>query len=152
MLVAGNAMYPPVFRDQRSRKLNRYAVDRARHLLEWSPRTVIAIHPEGRRNDSRDPYDFLPPKRGVGAMALASKARIVPVFVNGLPKRFGTVLKQRLSGRGDPVRVHCGAPVDVADLYDRPDDGDAHLEASRRTMAAIAALGEEDKAWMAARG
>ena len=147
-----NAMYPPVFRDARRRTLNRYAVDRARQLLHMSPRVVIAIHPEGRRNPAEDPLDFLPPKRGVGAIALASHAPIVPVFVNGLPRTFGALVRQRLSGQGPPVRVHCGPPVAVDDLYDRPEDGEAQLEASRRTMAAIAALGAQDKAWMAARG
>jgi hypothetical protein len=43
-----------------------------------------------------------------------------------------------------------GEPVDLKDLYDRADDREAHREAAVRTMASIAALGEADRAFIAA--
>lgn len=144
--ICGNAMYPPVFRDERGRALNRYAVDRAVHLLERSARTVLAIHPEGRRGSGDDPYALLPPKPGIGRIALRARCPVIPVFVNGLPPTFGALVRDRVSGVGPPVRVVLGPPVPLADLHDQAEDPAAHHEAARRTMAGIAAAGERDRA------
>jgi 1-acyl-sn-glycerol-3-phosphate acyltransferase len=149
--ICANAMYPPVFRDGRARALNQYAVDRAVHLLDWSPRTVVAMHPEGRRSTGDDPYDFLPPKAGVGRIALRSRAPVIPTFVCGLPPRFGGLVRDRVRPDGQPVRVHFGPAVDLEDLYDAADDREAHQAAADRTMEAIGACGVVDRAWMAAR-
>ncbi len=148
LAVSGNAMYPPVFRDDRGPALNRTIVDTCVRLLNWSPRTVVAMHPEGRRNPGDDPYSFLEPKSGIGRIALASRAPAVPSFVNGLPKSFKTVLRERVTPGVEPVRVFIGPPVVLDDLYERADDRSAHTEAARRVMAAIAALGEQDRAFM----
>ncbi|MCB9535248.1 MAG: 1-acyl-sn-glycerol-3-phosphate acyltransferase [Myxococcales bacterium] len=147
--VCANAMYPPVFRDDRGRVLNQRAVDLAVELLETDPRTVLAMHPEGKRNKGDDPYSYLPPKPGVGRIALRAGAPVVPVYVGGLPAKFGALVKERVSGKGTPVRVRLGAPVPLADLYADADDPAAQREAAERTMAAIAALGEEDRAFVA---
>lgn len=150
LAVCANAMYPPVFRDDRGAVLNRYAVDEAVYMLENDPRTVIAIHPEGRRNKDPDPYSYLPAKSGVGRIGLRSRAPIIPVYVGGLPPTFPELVKERVSGHGTPVRVRMGAPVDVTDLHDQAQSKAAHHAASERVMQAIAALGEEDRAYMAA--
>ena len=150
LLVSGNAMYPPVFRDDRGPVLNRNVIDACVRLLDWTPRAVVAMHPEGMRNPGDDPYDFLPPKAGVGRIALASRAPVVPCFVNGLPRSFGTLLKERVARDAEPIRVMLGEPVDLKDLYDRADDREAHREAAVRTMASIAALGDADRAFIAA--
>jgi 1-acyl-sn-glycerol-3-phosphate acyltransferase len=146
LAMSANAMYPPVFRDERGRTLNRYSVERAVRLLERSPRTIVAMHPEGRRNEGDDPYALLPPKPGIGRIALRARCPVVPVFVNGLPPSFGDLLRERASGRGTPVRVFIGAPVGLSDLYLRAEEPQAHHEAARRTMDAIAAAGERDRA------
>ena len=148
LAVAGNAMYPPVFRNDRGAGLNRTIIDTSVRVLNWSPRTVVVMHPEGRRNPSDNPYEFLPPKSGIARIALASRAPVVPSFVNGLPRSFATVLRQRVTAGVEPVRVFIGPPVPLDDLYERPDDHDAQTEASARVMAAIAALGEKDRAFM----
>ncbi|MCK6571610.1 1-acyl-sn-glycerol-3-phosphate acyltransferase [Myxococcota bacterium] len=149
LLVSGNAMYPPVFRDDRGPLLNRNVVDACVRLLEWTPRAVVAMHPEGTRNQGDDPYSFLPPKAGIGRIALAARAPIIPSFVNGLPRTFKKLLEQRVTKGVEPVRVFLGPAVPLDDLYDRPDDREAHHEAATRTMTAIAALGEADRAFMA---
>ncbi len=146
--VCANAMYPPVFRDQRGRHLNRYAIGHAVHLLHWSPRTIIALHPEGRRSRGEDPYTLMPARPGVGRIGLAARRPIVPVFVNGLASSFRGVVRDRMSLDGPPVRVLVGAPVAVDDLYGDAEDPDAWREATGRTMSAITALGERDRAWM----
>jgi len=151
LLISGNAMYPPVFRDQRGPALNALAVGRAVRLLERSPRTVLAIHPEGRRNKSDDLYSYLPPKPGIGRIALPARCPVIPVYVAGLPASFGALVRDRLSPDGTPVRVRMGAPIPLADLHDHPEDPGAHHEAARRTMEGIATAGEGDRAFMAAR-
>ena len=147
-LVSGSAMYPPVFRDDRGPRLNRHVVEACVRLLDWSPRTVVAIHPEGMRSAGDDAYAFLPPKSGIGRIALASRAPVVPSFVNGLPRTFGALLAERVTKGAEPIRVFVGPPVALDDLDGREDDRDAHREASARVMAAIAALGEQDRVFM----
>jgi 1-acyl-sn-glycerol-3-phosphate acyltransferase len=120
-------------------------------LLDWSPRTVVALHPEGRRNPSRDPYALLPPKSGIGRIALASRAPVVPSFVNGLPPTFGALLRERLRHDVEPVRVFVGPPVALDDLHPRAGEREAEREAATRVMQAIAALGERDRAFMTTR-
>lgn len=149
LAVCANAMYPPVFRDSRGPTLNRYAIDEAVHMLDTDPRTVIAIHPEGRRNESADPYTYLPAKSGVGRIGLRSQAPVIPVYVGGLPPAFSALLKARVLGQGPPIRVWLGAPVELSDLYGRAATPAAHHEASNRVMQAVAALGEDDRAYMA---
>jgi 1-acyl-sn-glycerol-3-phosphate acyltransferase len=151
LAMCANAMYPPVFRDERGRTLNRHAVDRAVRLLHRSPRTIVAMHPEGRRSEGDDPYVLMAPKSGVGRIALAARRPVVPVFVNGLPPSFGALVRDRLSPHGTPVRVFIGAPVELADLYASAEDPEAHREAARRTMDAIALAGERDRAFMGLR-
>jgi 1-acyl-sn-glycerol-3-phosphate acyltransferase len=146
--VSGSAMYPPVFRDDRGPVLNRHVVDACVRLLAWSPRAVVAIHPEGMRSTSGDAYALLPPKPGIGRIALASGAPVVPSFVNGLPATFGKLLVERVTPGVEPVRVFVGPPVDLADLAGRAEDRDAHREAAGRVMAAIGALAEKDRAFM----
>lgn len=148
--VSGNSMYPPVFRDERGPVLNRHAVDVCVRLLEWSPRVVVAMHPEGKRNPSDDPYALLPARTGIGRIALRSRADVLPTFVNGLPRSFKRLVQDRLEPTSEPVRVLVGAPVELADLYDRAEDPAAWREASERIMDAIAARGARDREIMAA--
>lgn len=150
LLVSGNSMYPPVFRDDRGPLLNRNVIDACVRLLAWSPRAVVAMHPEGTRNKGDDPYSFLLPKAGIGRIALTARAPIVPSFVNGLPRSFGKLIEERLTPGVEPVRVFLGPPVPLDDLYDHAEDREAHREAAVRTMTAIAALGDRDRAFMEA--
>lgn len=152
LAVSGNAMYPPIFRDERGRSLNHHAVELAADLLRTDPRCVLAIHPEGRRGKDPDPYTFLEARPGVGRIALRAQRPIVPLFVAGLPPTFPALVKERASGRGQPVRVTLGPPIALDDLADRSEDPEAWVTATTRTMAGIAAAGELDRAFMAARG
>jgi 1-acyl-sn-glycerol-3-phosphate acyltransferase len=148
MAVAGYAMYPPIFRDDRGPALNRLAVESCTRLLNWSPRTIIGIHPEGTRSTSESPYEFLPPKSGVGYIAHDSKAPVIPAFVAGLPRQFGRVARDRFRKGVEPIRVWLGAPVDMGELYDAPAGREVAHEIAERTMAGIRALGDLDRAYM----
>lgn len=149
MVVSGNAMYPPIFRDDRGKALNRLAIETCSRLLAWSPRTIIGIHPEGTRNPAESPYDFLPAKPGIGYIALHSDAPIVPAFVAGLPRKFGQLARERRLPGVEPIRVWLGPPVEVADLRALGETREGAHEVAERTMAAIARLGELDRAHMA---
>lgn len=152
LAVSGNAMYPPIFRDDRGPALNRLAVEACTRVLDWSPRTIIGIHPEGTRNTSDDPYSFLPPKPGIGYIAHDSKAPVVPAFVAGLPRKFGQIAKDRLRKDALPIRVWLGAPIDLADLCEGPATKQAAHAIADRTMDGIRRLAEQDRAMMAERG
>lgn len=150
--ASGNAMYPPIFRDDRGPVLNRLAVESCTRLLNWSPRTIIGIHPEGTRNPSEDPYTLLPAKPGVGYIAHDSRAPVIPAFVAGLPKKFGTIARDRFRAGAEPVRVWLGPPVALDDLLDAPADKPTAHAIADRSMDAVRALAEQDRAYMASRG
>jgi len=57
-------------------------------------------------------------------------------------------VRDRLRADAEPVRAFLGAPVPLDDLYPHAGERDAEREASVRVMAAIAALGEQDRAFM----
>lgn len=73
----------------------------------------------------------------------------MPSFVDGLPRSFGKLIEERVKPGVEPVRVFLGPSVPLDDLYDHAEDRDAHREAAVRTMTSIAALGEQDRAFMA---
>lgn len=121
------------------------ATSRARDALQaardaLAEGRVIAITPEGTL--TRDP-DLWPmkAKSGVGRLALTSRAPVVPLahwgaqeVLDRYARRPGNLLKR-------PVQhVRAGPPVDLSDLYDRPNDPRAHTEATRRVMVAITDL------------
>lgn len=152
VLVSAHSMYPPIFRDDRGANLNGIAVRKCVEVLDWSPRTVVAIHPEGKRNKNPDPYHFLPARSGVGRIALASRAPVIPLFINGLGnglKEVNQIRKSRELGR---IRMHFGAPVPLGDLFGRAEDPAAHQQASERIMRAIVHQSELERAARAAGG
>ena len=152
LAVSGNAMYPPIFRDDRGAVLNQLAVESCTRLLDWSPRTIIGIHPEGRRNPAASPYEFLPPKPGIGYIAHDSRAPVVPAFVAGLPTDFRQIVRDRFRTHAEPIRVWIGAPVPLDDLCEGPATRMAAHAIADRTMLAIQALGALDRTYMSARG
>lgn len=143
--VSGTSMYPPIYRSEDRRVLNHYAVAACVRLLEWAPRALVAMHPEGKRNKSDDPYAFLAPKPGIGRIALRSDAPVIPFFVAGLPGQFGELVRARMAPDAEPVRVLVGQAVDLGDLKRRPDDPAAHQEVAERVMGRIARLAERDR-------
>ena len=152
LTVCGGAMYPPIFRKDDHRALNRQSVDCMVQALRRNDRTILAIHPEGKRNQNGDPYELLPPKPGIGHIAMRARAPIVPCFVAGLKDSYPQVIKNAFDRHSDPIRVFIGAPVDYSDLCCESDDpklrSAAAHQIAERVMQAIAALGERDRAFM----
>ncbi len=149
-LMSFFAMYPPVFRERKRAALNLASLDEVVRLLRKGG-AFVGLHPEGMRNKGDDPYDLLPAQGGVGRIIQASrrKARVIPVFINGLGN---DILKQVGSNylrSGAPVTVTFGKPIDWGAMLDGPPSPRLHRKISEHALEKIRELGEEDRAMRA---
>ena len=102
----------------------------------------VVFFPEGTLTRDPDGWPMVG-KTGVARLALTSRAPVVPIAQWGaheLLAPYGKVFKPVPPKR---VSVHAGAPVDLSDLYDRPQDTATLREATERIMAAITSQLEE---------
>lgn len=156
VLASGASMWPPVFRDERKKDLNPIGFQQMAEALSYG--SILGIHPEAKRNLGDDPYTFLPGKPGLGRLVRVCdpETLVVPVFILGLGNRFKTTVTRQFrpeGERGEPIRVHFGAPWRCGDLT--AGDGDAPRPAEAivdTVMARIGALGQQDKALVQAGG
>mgnify|MGYP006275682927 CR=1 FL=1 len=99
----------------------------------------LLIFPEGTRSADGK---LLPAKAGAGLLALRSGVPVIPVRIRGardiLPR--GSIMP----AAGARVRVRFGAPLSPAALDPGRGHPERNLEASRRILAAIAALPDSD--------
>ena len=141
------SMFPPFFREDREEKKRDFDKFSMRRLIDICSRGaahVVGFHPEGRRNLSNDPYNFLPAQTGVGKIIMLAHPQVVPVFIAGL----GNDLPKQILGNwrgGEPIRIHFGAPVDLSSFYEKRDSLRTHKEISDFLMTKIAELGERDR-------
>ena len=112
-LVAGGAMYPPIYRQAERRALNDEALDKMVEILR-TPGNVLGMHPEGTRGKGDDPYTFLPAQPGVGKLALIGKPVVIPAFILGLGNNIGRGHRVELHPRraARPRRDHGVRPAD----------------------------------------
>jgi 1-acyl-sn-glycerol-3-phosphate acyltransferase len=145
------AMYPPIFRDPSRRTLNDYAID---VLKEECSRvgTVIGIHPEGTRGTGDDPYTLLPAKPGTGEIVYHANPIVVPVFLLGLGNDLPKQIRSNFDGRGEPITVVYGKPLDLSAWQKEPPTVETYKAISNVIREAIIALGEDEKALRKARG
>ncbi|WP_199425112.1 lysophospholipid acyltransferase family protein [Actinotalea solisilvae] len=102
----------------------------------------VAVFPEGTLTREPDLWPMAG-KTGVARLALTTRAPVVPIAQWGpqdLLGRYSKVLKPFPRKR---ITVVAGPPVDLSDLYGRPQDSAVLREATERVMAAITALLEE---------
>lgn len=102
----------------------------------------VSIFPEGTLTREPDMWPMAG-KTGVARLALTTRAPVIPVAQWGahrLLARYGRMIKPIPR---KPVTVVAGPPVDLSDLYDRPQDSAVLREATERVMAAITELLEE---------
>src|SRR3954462_3057346 len=117
-LVAGGAMYPPIYRQAERRALNDDALERRVEILR-KPGNVLGMHPEGTRNKGDDPYKFLPAQPGVGKLALVAKPLVIPAFINGLGNKITEDIRVNFTTearRKYAVITVFGDPLDYSDL------------------------------------
>jgi 1-acyl-sn-glycerol-3-phosphate acyltransferase len=144
-LMSFFAMYPPIFRDRKRAALNLASLDETAALLRRGG-FFVGMHPEGTRNKGDDPYTLLPPQSGVGRLIRAAGVPVVPVFVNGLGNDLPRQVAGGISGRGTPIHVVFGAPIDFGPLLSGPDNPAAHKRIAETCIDAIRSLGREERA------
>ncbi|MDB4946708.1 MAG: 1-acyl-sn-glycerol-3-phosphate acyltransferase [Labilithrix sp.] len=140
------AMYPPVFRERKRAALNLASLDEVVRLVKAGG-AFVGLHPEGMRNKSDDPYTLLPGQGGVGRIIQASRgrARVVPVFVNGLSNDILRQVGSNYMKNGGPVTVVFGKPIDFGTMLDAPPSPRLHRNISEHTLDRIRELGEEER-------
>lgn len=138
------SMYPPLYRQRERLALNLASLDELGALLR-KRQLFVGLHPEGTRKLDDDPYTFLPARPGVGRVIHEAGVRVVPVFIRGLKNDLWAQVKGNFTGRGEPIRIVYGAPIDFGDLLAQPSSKKVQAAISERCMAEIARLAEEER-------
>ncbi|HQX56092.1 MAG TPA: lysophospholipid acyltransferase family protein [Pyrinomonadaceae bacterium] len=142
------SMYPPFFREEREavkREFDKYSMRRLVQLCQSGTGHVIGFHPEGKRNLTGGPYEFLPAQPGIGKVIYSARPQVIPVFIAGL----GNDLPKQIFGNwtgGEKVRIWFGEKVDLSEFYAKTDRLRTHKEISDRLMAKISELADKDRA------
>lgn len=142
-LMSFFSMYPPIFRERKRAFLNQLSLDELTYLLDRGG-CFTGVHPEGTRNQGADPYTFLPAQRGIGRMAHATQAVVLPVFINGLLNDLPQQVWSNFNGKGQKVNVVFGAPVPLDDLRAQPASKSVDKAIAERVMEHIAQLAREE--------
>ena len=138
------SMYPPFFHRDKEREFDKFSLRKLIHLCAEGKSHVIGFHPEGKRNLSEDPYNFLPAQPGIGKIIQSAKPQVIPVFIAGL----GNDLVKQVLGNwfgGEKIRIYFGEPVDLSDFYSKRDSLRNHKEIADFLMSKIGELAEKDK-------
>lgn len=144
------AMYPPIFRERKQLTLNPLSLSELGFILRRGG-AFAGLHPEGTRKKDDDPYTFLPAQRGVGKVIHEARVPVIPVFVNGLINDLPRQIRSNFDGTGTAIHVVFGEPIDFSDLYGERGSPKVHQAIADRALAAIAALGAEEREHRAAR-
>jgi 1-acyl-sn-glycerol-3-phosphate acyltransferase len=140
------AMYPPVFRERNRAALNLASLDEVVRLIHQGG-AFVGLHPEGTRNKGDDPYALLPAQGGVGRIIQSSKgkARVIPVFVNGLKNDVVRQVGSNYLRNGEPVTVVFGKPNDFGTMLDGTPSPRLHRQISEFALDRIRELGHEER-------
>ena len=143
------AMYPPFFREQkeaRKRTFDKFSLRELIRLCTYGRGHVIGFHPEGKRNLSDDPYNFLPAQPGIGTVIHQAKPQVIPVFIAGLINDLPKQIIGNWTG-GEKVRIWFGEPIDLTGFFSRRDSIRTHKEIADHLMEEIKRLSEQDREW-----
>ena len=102
----------------------------------------IAVFPEGTLTREPDLWPMAG-KTGVARLALSTRAPVIPCAQWGPQNLLGRYKKIFKPIPRKKVTIVAGRPVDLSDLYDRPQDTAVLREATERVMAAITAILED---------
>jgi 1-acyl-sn-glycerol-3-phosphate acyltransferase len=144
------SMYPPFFREEgegEKRRFDKFSVRELVRIASVGHGHIIGFHPEGKRNLTDDPYNFLPAQPGIGGVILKANPQVIPVFIAGL----GNHLPKQILGNwtgGEKVRIWFGEPIDLSPFAGKRDALRTHKEISDFLMTKIAELGEQDRKWI----
>ena len=141
------SMYPPFFREDREarkREFDKFSMRRLVQLCRTGHGHMIGFHPEGKRNFSADPYEYLPAQPGIGKVIYAAHPQVIPIFIAGL----GNDLPKQVLGNwtgGPKIRIWFGEPLDLTRFFEKGDRIRTHKEIADFLMSKIAELGEQDR-------
>jgi 1-acyl-sn-glycerol-3-phosphate acyltransferase len=144
------SMYPPFFHKNEQREFDKFSMRRLIQICSEPRQNVIGFHPEGKRNFSDNPYDFLPAQTGVGKIIMSARPQVIPVFITGL----GNDLPKQILGNwrgGEKVRIWFGEPIDLSEFYEKRDSLRTHKQIADYLMTKIGELAEKDKEMMNAK-
>jgi 1-acyl-sn-glycerol-3-phosphate acyltransferase len=147
-LIAGGAMYPPIYRQAERRALNDEALDRMVEIVR-QPGNVLGMHPEGTRGKGPDPYTFLPAQPGVGKLALVARPMVIPAFIHGLGNDALDDIRANFGRQARTSRaiiVVFGAPIDYTDLQAEKPRPTLYKKCADRFMVEVAALAKREQA------
>jgi 1-acyl-sn-glycerol-3-phosphate acyltransferase len=151
MVMSAWAMYPPVMRAPSKRGFNAYTLDAIDALLR-GPGNLIGYHPEGRRGTGPDPYEMLPASIGTGSIVYRARPVVIPVFTLGLINNFPQQVLGNFNGRGEPVTMVFGEPLDLERFYAMPADNETYKAIAEHIRDAIIALSVDERALRRAKG
>jgi 1-acyl-sn-glycerol-3-phosphate acyltransferase len=138
------SMYPPFFYKNEQREFDKFSMRRLIQICSEARQNVIGLHPEGKRNFSENPYEFLPAQPGVGKIVMSARPQVIPIFIAGL----GNDLPKQVLGNwtgGEKVRIWFGEQVDLSGFYEKRDSLRTHKEIGDFLMTKIAGLAEKDR-------
>lgn len=102
----------------------------------------VAVFPEGTLTREPDMWPMMG-KTGVARLALTTECPVIPIAQWGAHRILGRYKKLFKPFPPKKVTVVAGPPVDLSDLYGRPQDAVTLREATNRVMDAITQLLEE---------
>jgi 1-acyl-sn-glycerol-3-phosphate acyltransferase len=145
-LVAGMAMYPPIYRQPSRRALNRDALGFLADELR-RPGTLVGMHPEGRRSSLADPYALLPAQPGIGEIVHRAGPIVVPAFIAGVPDDLFAGLRANFKRGQTPVTVSItfGRPLTFDEYRAAPAGPKASLRIAEAIRAEIEGLGARER-------
>lgn len=138
------SMYPPIFREKKKAPANLSSLDELGELLERGG-VLVGLHPEGTRGKGPNPYELLPAQPGVGRVIHRTRVSVVPVFILGLENDLFRQVTGNFTGRGTPIHVVMGAPIDFTDLRAEKASPRVFREMAERCTAVITELGREEQ-------
>ena len=151
MVMSAWAMYPPVMRSSSKRGFNAFTLDAIDALLR-EPANVIGYHPEGRRGTGPEPYELLPASIGTGSIVYRARPIVIPVFTLGLINDLPKQVAGNFNGKGEPVTMVFGEPLDLERFYAMPAENETYKAIAEYIRDAIIALSVEERALRKAKG
>ncbi|MFN8583364.1 MAG: lysophospholipid acyltransferase family protein [Gemmatimonadaceae bacterium] len=138
------SMFPPLFAAASHKDIDRHSLETLVALLSEGHRTLVGIHPEGGRNRDPDPYTLRRVQPGTGRIIHTARPFVIPTFVVGLEN---TLWDQVAANWRNPlpIRIHFGAPVDVAPFLDLPAKGSTYKLITDHVMDRVRELMEVDR-------
>jgi 1-acyl-sn-glycerol-3-phosphate acyltransferase len=102
----------------------------------------VVVFPEGTLTREPDAWP-MQGRTGVARLALTAQVPVIPVAQWGAHRVLSRHGRPHLLPPREVISVLAGPPVDLSDLYDRPQDTAVLREATERVMAAITSQLEE---------